>query len=163
MTVSPAPSVLLYVDTLAQAFSETQVLQMFQEFLNVNYVQDRRIDFVKAERSLFKDSWFNTVSQAIRVSDEIARDTIKAHFDLEIKQKKMAKVQLLMAQKVDALIIDLQQKAVTIETLKKRKEQYLKKIEEAACHCSDYSSIIMNLQEVNNLRQLQDNKEIVVL
>ena len=92
MTVSPAPSVLLYVDTLAQAFSETQVLQMFQEFLNVNYVQDRRIDFVKAERSLFKDSWFNTVSQAIRVSDEIARDTIKAHFDLEIKQKKMAKV-----------------------------------------------------------------------
>ena len=164
MTVSPSPSILSYVDAPAQAFSEAQVLQMFQEFLNVDYVQDRGTDFVRAERSLFKDSWFNTVSQAVRASDEIARDAMKAHFDLEMKQKEMAKAQLLMTQKVDALIADLQQKAVTIETLKEREEQYLKRIEEAACHCPDYSSTIMNLQEeVNRLRQLQDNKEIIAL
>ena len=69
-----------------------------------------------------------------------------------------------MTQKVDALIVDLQQKAVTIETLKEREEQYLKRIEKAACHCPDYSSTIMNLQEeVNHLRQLQDNKKIIAL
>ena len=60
-----------------------------------------------------------------------------------------------MAQKLDALIVDLQQKAVTIEILKEREEQYLKRIEEAACHYPDYLSTIMNLQEeVNCLRQL---------
>ena len=58
---------------------------MFQEFLNVDFMQDRGTDFVRAERSLFKDSWFNIVSQAVRASNEIARDAIKAYFNLEMK------------------------------------------------------------------------------
>ena len=67
----------------------------------------------------------------------------------------MVKAQLLITQKVNTLIADLQQKAVIIETLKEREEQYLKRIEEATCHCPDYLSTIMNLQEeVNYLRQL---------
>ena len=56
MTVFLLPSVLSYIDAPTQAFSETQVLQMFQEFLNVDFMQDRGTDFVRAERSLFKDS-----------------------------------------------------------------------------------------------------------
>ena len=92
MTVFLLPSVLSYIDAPTQAFSETQVLQMFQEFLNVDFMQDRGTDFVRAERSLFKDSWFNMISQAVKASDEIARDTMKAYFDLEMKQKEMVKV-----------------------------------------------------------------------
>ena len=32
------------------------------------------------------------ISQAVKASDEIARDTMKAYFDLEMKQKEMVKV-----------------------------------------------------------------------